>query len=487
MIREAEFLALVRKADDATPSQRWVRELRALLEHAESFDPAVRFPVLDALCEIGVSSARARLHVPRDHVAQLAPRAMRSLESYLRARLRSATKPSLTLYLDAAQTAAETLGAAGTRSAASSDERALLLLRFFSAFPALARLWLVLISDWRSAVAEFLRRLANDRRAIERSFCNGRRAGEILDLRAGLSDPHRGGRAVIEVRFRSCSVIYKPRSGHGERAWFDCLSWMNSQGFTPQFRTLRIVDRGDHCWMEVATPATCGSKAALHSYYRRLGGMIAVAARCGAVDCHRDNLIAAGEHPFLVDAETLLQTHSAREEALPRVLRTGFLPLPAGVPGADVCASAVSREPGSHRPTLRGGPCDPADYGREMAEGFRLAESICGRRAFSRRLMEWEKFRWRRILRPTAIYADVCEGSVMPAALRSMRERSAIIMRRCRRPAVGASILRKEVEAIARLDVPYFTARMKVPPPDESDAGALLATLDQPSVCRYGV
>ena len=373
-------------------------ELRALLRLAESCATPVGKNVLEDACAVGVRYARSSLRVRRGRLEQLAPRALRSFELHLHDRLRSATAPSLTLYLEAARHAAQALGWGG-------NERAN-LRQVFAAFPVLPRLWLVLISDWRDAVTEFLRRLASDRRAIERTLCRRRSTGRVVDLRAGLSDPHCGGRTVIEVRFRFCSLIYKPRAGDGEQAWFDCLSWMNGRGFTPRFRTLRVLRRRDHCWMEHTTPTPCRSAAAVRRFYRRLGGMIALADRCGAVDCHRENLIAAGEHPFLVDAETLLQTARDESESLPRILRTGFLPLPVGAPGAEYRASALSIEPGSHAPAHGESRCDPADYEDELATGFRLAQSIfsgsaAAREAFARRLAKLEQFRWRRIFRPT--------------------------------------------------------------------------------------
>ena len=454
-----------------------VTELSALAQLAQSCAVAPDTLTLENLCDLGVRFARNGLRTSRGELEQLTPRALRSLEARLQLRLRTATAPALQLYAEAARNASRAFG---------SDAGAKLKCReFFAAFPALSALWLSLISDWRDSVAEFLRHLTTDRSAIERTFCDGRSAGRVLNLRAGLSDPHCGGRTVIEARFRGYALIYKPRAGDGEQAWFDCLSCMNPRGFTPRFRTLRVLRRKDHCWMELAKPAPCRSPAAVRRFYQRLGGMIALATRCGAIDCHRDNLIAAGEHPFLVDAETMLQTAGRGDESVPRIWRTGFLPLPADAPGAEYHASALSSVPGPHVPTYGGKRCNPADYADELASGFRLAQSILSgsaeaRKAFKRRLVAMEKLRWRTILRPTAIYVERCEESIQPAALRSVSKRNAIIRRGCIRPEVSASVLRREMAAISRLDVPYFTCRMKAPPPGESDPTVMRRALDVP-------
>ena len=56
--------------------------------------------------------------------------------------------------------------------------------------------------------------------------------------------------------------------------------------------------------------------------------MIAAAYLLKAVDCHRDNLIASGEDPVLVDADALWHVSPATKAQTPLDLlyRTGFFP-----------------------------------------------------------------------------------------------------------------------------------------------------------------
>jgi lantibiotic modifying enzyme len=49
-------------------------------------------------------------------------------------------------------------------------------------------------------------------------------------------------------------------------------------------------------------------------YYQRAGQLLCLLYVLGANDCHNENLIACGEHPVLVDLETLMH-HPFREIA----------------------------------------------------------------------------------------------------------------------------------------------------------------------------
>src|SRR5690606_9751936 len=83
------------------------------------------------------------------------------------------------------------------------------------------------------------------------------------------------------------------------------LTWLNARGAEPVFRTLEVLDRGDHGWVEFVSPAACGSEEEVGRFYRRQGGYLALLHLLEATDFHYENLIAAGEHPVLVDLETL--------------------------------------------------------------------------------------------------------------------------------------------------------------------------------------
>src|SRR6266849_4245137 len=100
-----------------------------------------------------------------------------------------------------------------------------------------------------------------------------------------------------------------------DRHFQDLLDWANAQGVSPPFRTLRILDEGDYGWVEFVSAVTCVSAEELKRFYRRQGGYLALLYLVHATDFHFENLIAAGEHPVLIDLESLFHPEIAQADA----------------------------------------------------------------------------------------------------------------------------------------------------------------------------
>ncbi|HWM26020.1 MAG TPA: DUF4135 domain-containing protein [Chthoniobacterales bacterium] len=342
------------------------------------------------------------------------------------------------------------------------------LFPLFKKFPVLARLWSQSISQWRDHVTEVLLRFTEDRAALSRAFFDGQPAGTIVDCRCSLSDRHRHGRTVMRLLLGAGSVIYKPRPGDGEWEWHSLLHWMNAQSFRPRLRTGRVLRRKGYCWMEWIEAAPCKNAAAARRFYERMGGMIAAAYLLQAVDCHRDNLIASGEDPVLVDAEALWHVSPGKKAYRPLDLlsRTGFFPN-ANSRSLQSRSSALGPGTvGKHVPRLAGRPLTPRPYRLEIARGFARAwRCILGarraRETFARRLRRIRSTNRRWIYRATETYVAIRDASIQPQALRSGRARERLLRRRCMRDTVASTVVDAEVRALKQLDIPYFVARSK--------------------------
>ena len=157
-----------------------------------------------------------------------------------------------------------------------------------------------------AAVDEFVRRLEADLPALRRLWDNVD-LGAVIDVRADLSDPHRGGRQVFSVTFASgLKLIYKPKDLGIDVAYNGLLAWLNAAGVPVALRPLRVLDRHTHGWVECVDPAPCADRDAVTRYYQRAGALMCLVYVLQGSDCHAENLIAAGEDPVLVDCETLL-------------------------------------------------------------------------------------------------------------------------------------------------------------------------------------
>jgi len=177
-------------------------------------------------------------------------------------------------------------------------------------YPVLGRQLVGAIDQWVEYLCEFLTHLCEDWQALRATFAASADPGPLTDLEAGKGDRHRRGRSVILVRFASgLRLVYKPRSLAIERHFQELLAWLNEQGAEPGFRTLGILDRGSHGWAEFVASSSCTSEVEVTRFYERQGSYLALLYALGAADLHNENLIAAGEHPVLVDLEALFHPH----------------------------------------------------------------------------------------------------------------------------------------------------------------------------------
>ena len=182
------------------------------------------------------------------------------------------------------------------------------LLRLFSEYPVLARYLAVRLSQWVDAAREFLHRLAADRAELETRFNRGQPLGPVIELGTDLSDPHRAGREALRAHFAAgLRLIYKPKAIAAEAAYWNLLSWINQNAGLPPFRTLQVLDGGAYGWVEEIETHPCQNQEEVEAYYVRAGMLVCLIYALEGSDCHHENLIAAGEHPVLIDHETLLQ------------------------------------------------------------------------------------------------------------------------------------------------------------------------------------
>ena len=329
------------------------------------------------------------------------------------------------------------------------------------AYPVLARLLASRLENWVEAQAELAGRAGRYR-------ARGGGRAVVTAIRPTPSDPHRGGRGVLLVRFGlDLERAYKPRSLALDRAFQALLATVNRRGYSHPFRTLAVEDAGDHGWVEVVTPAPCRNEAEARELQHRLGGLLYLLALLQALDIHRENVVLAGPQPVIVDLETLLHPRlspavcAAFGPGARRVaeepgedaawLETGLLPVPAP-PGGDgyLDTSVLGALPAP------AGEAFVAGYG-EMA---RLARH---HRADLRRALDaFAGATGRVVLRSTHAYQLLLRRSLHPEPLREEAARRMCFEILGRRsagaPPAVAAVIGAELRALENLDVPYFTA-----------------------------
>ena len=389
-------------------------------------------------------------------------------------------------------------------------------LAVLAQYPVLARLAAEAVERWVSCSLEFLEHLAADWETLRAAYFRDGDPGELMEVEGGLGDSHRGGRAVQVAVFASgAKLVYKPRSLAVEAAFQDLLGWVEARGFAPAFRRLLVVDRGDHGWVEFVTAEPCASEAEVRRFYARQGGYLALLYALGATDIHYENLIAAGEHPVLIDLEALFHPWGDElgippgEEPLGRplqdtLLRIGLLPAEswgdAETAGVDLSGLAATggqelprpflrlEEKGTdrmrflrgkavlpgarNRPTLDGTEVPLAPYLGAIAEGLeRMLRLLLRNRDELIRpdgpLAPFAETEVRVVLRPTQGYALLLQESLHPFSLGDALDRDRLLDHLWvaveNRPGLAA-VIPWEHQDLSRGDIPYFTTR-----PDSRD------------------
>ncbi|HEX8078508.1 MAG TPA: DUF4135 domain-containing protein [Chthoniobacterales bacterium] len=410
--------------------------------------------------------------MPRRHLLEdVSAKARTSLRRHLQHTLEQITASCLELEWESFVLAMQSLGFAQVSSAATErmflrEQPSYRLGLLFRRFPVLPRLWSLAIRQWREHILEVLLRSRRDRDAISHLFFNDRTLGRLQDMQLGLSDPHHGGRSVTFLQFESGRLIYKPRSGRSEAVWFELLEWMNSHGFVPKLRAARVLERRSYSWMEYVEVASCKDEPAVERFYERLGAMIAAAYLLKAVDCHRQNVIAAGEFPVLVDVDALWHVSAVTKTQKPAdvLYRTGFFPNPRKRSLQSRSSVLATSTTGHHLARIAGRPMAASDYIEAIVRGFSAGwQSLIGtpsrRATFNKRLREIRARPRRWIYLATEKYAAMRKASLSAVALQSEAVRAGLLKRLSSRNSVSRSVSRAEIRALRQLDLPYFVRK----------------------------
>src|SRR5581483_7169260 len=182
------------------------------------------------------------------------------------------------------------------------------MLALLEDYPVLARQLITTTEYWLAYTLEILEHLSVDWKEICETLVVGDDPGLLTEITFGAGDTHCQGRSVVQLRFSSgFRLVYKPKSLATEVHFQTLLSWLNERGKHPAFRLTKVIDKGDYGWSEFVQASGCTSEEELERFYQRQGGYLALLYALMATDLHFENLIASGEHPVLIDLETLFQ------------------------------------------------------------------------------------------------------------------------------------------------------------------------------------
>lgn len=411
------------------------------------------------------------------------------------------------------------------------------LLSFFQKYPVLGRLVATTVNFWVEFTAEFLQRLARDRTDVQRVFGSTTvlsRQNKVVAIQTSLSDPHQRGRTVILLTFASgLKLVYKPKELGLEAAFNQFLNWCNQQHQHLDFKIIQVLNREGYGWVEYVEHQPCVDKAAAERFYQRAGMLLCVLYALRGTDCHYENLIASGEHPVLIDTETLLHheanlmensltfqefEESASQQLWDSVLRTGLLPRwgfsadrqvaydisglgstdPQQLPKKVARWQAINtdnmhlRYESAMLPIKKNVPywgdraLSPNDYQIQITIGFKQMYRFLmvnhGLLAPESPIAAMANLQARFIFRATRIYDTLLQKTWTPDYLKHGVDYSIELDRlscaflAAQEKPIALPILRAELRAIEQLDIPFFVA---------STSSDRLSVVGHPPISHY--
>jgi len=465
-----------------------------------------RWPVSqDQILAPAVSFATACLRGTAPRAAQkfLTESAWGDLSRDLSTRLAFALTPTLHVQQNVTKAVARC-----SRPIAQNGERRLApdnditLLETTIEFPDLLKTAAQLISAWIDAQRELFARLLRDRADICRVFLRARQPFRVTHIRARLSDPHDGAKTATMIEFvNRRRVIYKPRLSGGEELWFEALRWLNRNGLRVSFRVPKMLSRRSYFWMEFLQTKGCESPTAVRLFYFRWGAQAALAQILGATDLHRDNWLAVGAQPILVDAELIGDaeptsfrgtSNSKHRQSLPALLQTGLLPFTSrdhagfyrGIAPLD--ATIRKAPPPNCWPRYGRVAQEPSRYVNDLVSGFEVVAEVFGsprtaQRFFREVVLQTAGQDQRVLLRATAQYARLLSESFDARNMISAGDRWRHLVRECCASAANRRVGLAEARSLLRCDIPKFTRRRSALPISWKNFSAAIAELKSSS------
>lgn len=280
-----------------------------------------------------------------------------------------------------------------------------------SDYPILISQIQLLLAQWQKTQAEMLQRLRDDWAHIQRVFAAN--PGGLMRVEANLGDTHCEGRSVTILTFSSgFKLVYKPKSQDAAYHFQQFLTWFNSKQEGRPFYITKLVPRNGYGWVEYLQYQPCTTEDQVSRFYQRQGAYLAVLYILYASDIHHENVMAIGEHPVIIDLESLFHPfvfgttkkypidNLIKKKLMDSVKYSQMLPQRHKISGADAGGlgtpdhqavadvlhlqqdsdgelSYIRAEytgvSGHHRPRLNGQDVDTTLYLKDILQGFQSA------------------------------------------------------------------------------------------------------------------
>ncbi|WFA87739.1 type 2 lanthipeptide synthetase LanM family protein [Paenibacillus amylolyticus] len=375
---------------------------------------------------------------------------------------------------------------------------------FFSMYPVLAKLMVEATEKFIQFNEEILINLDRDIDQVRLSFQADYKKLEIINT--GVGDTHHKGRSVSILTFSEGEkLIYKPRPMKIDCAFEKIIEWINEKTDKVNYITVLTIDKVNYGWQFFIERKDCSSKEEVQRYYYRYGGLVALLYVLNSRDFHFENIIAHGEHPILIDLETLFSNsvelelenesiHLFRHEMDHSVFSSLLIPSKISpednidksglgqwgnkeneiisqvidAPFTDtmkLIQKKVFSKGSSNKPQLNNQPENYLHYIDQIEAGFSevylLMMSHCKELISSAGPIQvFRDVQVRHIFRPTSDYAEFLKSGLHPDYLQNMLSRMRLFKHLQQSSVIAPyfeAVVPYEIESLLNQEIPVFT------------------------------
>jgi type 2 lantibiotic biosynthesis protein LanM len=382
-------------------------------------------------------------------------------------------------------------------------------IALFQDYPVLEDLIKIIINQWVKSTTDFVERLAADVSKLAETFGGVRSLGQVQTIVTNLSNRHTSDRSILMLTFTSgVELVYRPQDLALDKAFQELLHWCNQQNISLPFQQVKILSGEGYGWQELIKQQACETRSQVQHFYQRAGMLSALLWVLGTKDCEHDHVVAAGEHPLLINAAALMSPAFFETEEEHRwfhdsVIKTGILPRWSGQLEArntwdtsvlgnilpkqngaaqewkfintdrmNLVRASVVVPAGKNAVILDGETVSPKDYTDEIKAGFAeiyrlLIKNRASLIGLNSPLASFAQLTFGCCLRPRHAYHTIFRQSLKPDYLRDsddylslisylIKERAPSYWPLASHPA-AEQIFAAEIVALQRQDFPCFT------------------------------
>ncbi|NOW89138.1 lantibiotic modifying enzyme [Clostridium beijerinckii] len=373
------------------------------------------------------------------------------------------------------------------------------LQKFFAKYPVMLRRLVVKVECLLNTYIESFFRIDRDFKEITEKL-DIKLGNIITNITGNLGDTHEKGKFVIKYEFNNTTkIIYKPKDLNIAKKFYNIISWINKNCDCEKIAIPNNYYNSDYTVEEYIEATPCENEDQIMRYYERLGQLIAITFLLSGNDFHKENIVANGEFPYLIDLETLFNqpiTIQAKDifdynnlRIQDSINRTSFLPSNSGLAdengnGIDISGLSYKDQKLPYKILkLMGGVDNPRfdyveceikaqnnipildkqkigyiKYKSCIKEGFlKLSKFIIKNKfEFLKQIEVFKNTKVRQLMRSTINYARILEYASHPKYTVSMLNFQKMVYYMWEYPFNDKRLITSEVEDLLYDDIPLF-------------------------------